>query len=281
MRPRLTAPAGCTRGPARTRLHAQETRAHAAARPRRRRHKPSFPFRESPANILCPCLVIYVTAPGPGPPEMAVARGVGSPKPAQPQLYKWGDWRLGEPSCTLKKPGAAARGKCRRARAPRPPNQRPRAERGEPGAGAPGFPASRTRPSPARPRAPRRRAMLHLSDFSSPDALLSKPTEGCAHASPELPRLPARDAPSAAAYPGGKEQGQGRERGEGCWERRARRQGPRQGLRRLCGSPCVCASWVPPPRCRIGSARGAPCRGLAPGGLGRSGSRPRAPRHAL
>nr|XP_034367183.1 early growth response protein 4 [Arvicanthis niloticus] len=45
--------------------------------------------------------------------------------------------------------------------------------------------------------------MLHLSDFSGPDALLSKPTEGCAHASPELPRLPARDAPSAAAYPGG------------------------------------------------------------------------------
>jgi early growth response protein 4 len=47
--------------------------------------------------------------------------------------------------------------------------------------------------------------MLHLSDFSGSDALLSKPTEGCAHASPELPRLPARDAPSAAAYPGGKE----------------------------------------------------------------------------
>ncbi|XP_027284539.1 early growth response protein 4 [Cricetulus griseus] len=45
--------------------------------------------------------------------------------------------------------------------------------------------------------------MLHLSDFSGPDAHLAKTTEGCAHASPELPRLPARDAPSAAAYPGG------------------------------------------------------------------------------
>lgn len=74
------------------------------------------------------------------------------------------------------------------------------------GARAPGFPASRARPSPARPRAPRRhRAMLHLSDFSGPDAHLAKATEGCAHASPELPRLPARDAPSAATYPAGKE----------------------------------------------------------------------------
>ncbi|XP_029415300.1 early growth response protein 4 isoform X1 [Nannospalax galili] len=45
--------------------------------------------------------------------------------------------------------------------------------------------------------------MLHLSEFSSPDALLAKSAEGCgAEPSPELPRLPARDAPSAAAYPG-------------------------------------------------------------------------------
>lgn len=74
------------------------------------------------------------------------------------------------------------------------------------GARAPGFPASRACPSPARPRAPRRhRAMLHLSDFSGPDAHLAKATEGCAHASPELPRLPARDASSAATYPAGKE----------------------------------------------------------------------------
>jgi hypothetical protein len=112
---RSSAPAGRTRGPTHTRLHALGTRAHAAARARRRqqRHRPSFPFRESPAYILCPCLVIYVTAPGPGPPEMAVARGVGSPEPAPPQLYKWGDCRLGEPCCTLEKPGAATRGRCR------------------------------------------------------------------------------------------------------------------------------------------------------------------------
>ncbi|XP_005369903.1 early growth response protein 4 [Microtus ochrogaster] len=45
--------------------------------------------------------------------------------------------------------------------------------------------------------------MLHLSDFSGPDAHLAKATEGCVHSSPELPRLPARDAPSAATYPAG------------------------------------------------------------------------------
>lgn len=120
-------PCGAHPCPARTRLHAQGTRAHAAARPRRRRqrrHKPSFPFRESPAYILCPCLVIYVTAPGPGPPEMAVARGVGSPEPAPPRLYKWGDCGLGEPGCALERPGAAARGRYGRARASRSPNSR-------------------------------------------------------------------------------------------------------------------------------------------------------------
>nr|XP_004668289.2 early growth response protein 4 [Jaculus jaculus] len=46
--------------------------------------------------------------------------------------------------------------------------------------------------------------MLHLRDFSGPDELVSKSAEGCsAEPSPELPRLPARDAPSAPAYPGG------------------------------------------------------------------------------
>lgn len=50
--------------------------------------------------------------------------------------------------------------------------------------------------------------MLHLSEFSGPDAILVKSAEGCcSEPSAELPRLPARDA--AAGYPGGKERGQG------------------------------------------------------------------------
>lgn len=96
--PRGAAPQpGAPAAPARTGLHARGARAHVAARPRRRRrrHSPSFPFRESPAHILCPCLGIYVTAAVPGPPEMAVARGVGSPEPAPPLLYKWGGPRVG------------------------------------------------------------------------------------------------------------------------------------------------------------------------------------------
>lgn len=52
--------------------------------------------------------------------------------------------------------------------------------------------------------------MLHLSEFSGPDALLVKSTEGCcSESSTELTRLPARDPPAAAGYPGGKERGQG------------------------------------------------------------------------
>ncbi|XP_004465532.3 early growth response protein 4 [Dasypus novemcinctus] len=46
--------------------------------------------------------------------------------------------------------------------------------------------------------------MLHLSEFSGPDALLVKSSEGCcAEPGTELPRLPVRDAPAAAGYPGG------------------------------------------------------------------------------
>ncbi|ELW64026.1 Early growth response protein 4 [Tupaia chinensis] len=46
--------------------------------------------------------------------------------------------------------------------------------------------------------------MLHLSEFSGSEALLVKSTEGyCAESSAELPRLPSRDAPAAASYPGG------------------------------------------------------------------------------
>ncbi|XP_041612723.1 early growth response protein 4 isoform X1 [Vulpes lagopus] len=45
--------------------------------------------------------------------------------------------------------------------------------------------------------------MLHLSEFSSPDALLVMSTEGCcAEPSTELSRLPGRDAPATAGYPG-------------------------------------------------------------------------------
>ncbi|XP_055978467.1 early growth response protein 4 isoform X2 [Sorex fumeus] len=148
---------------------------------------------------------------------MAVARGVGSPEPAPPPLYKRGRRGLGEPGCALKKRGAAARNRSRRARAPRPPDPLPRAERPVPEAqesgcarrGAPPLPAS---PPPARPPAQRerppaprsRRAMLHLSEFSGPDALLVKSSEGCcAEPSPELSQPPARDAPAAAGYPGG------------------------------------------------------------------------------
>lgn len=222
--PRSAAPQrGAPVAPARTGFHAQGARAHAAARARRRRrrrHSPSFPFRESPAHILCPCLGIYVTAAGPGPPEMAVARGVGSPEPARPLLYKWGGRGSGEPGSALEKRGAAARGRSRRARAPRPPDPFPRGERLEPGAQVPGSvrrraPQLLASPSPARsqaqrarPPAPRsrRRAMLHLSEFSGPDALLVKSTEGCcAEPSTELSRLPGRDAPAATGYPGGKE----------------------------------------------------------------------------
>lgn len=290
--PGCSAPAGRTRGPTRTRLHALGTRAHAAARARRRqrRHGPSFPFRESPAYILCPCLVIYVTAPGPGPPEMAVARESEARSQRRHGYISGGDFRLGEPRCTLEKLGAAARGRCRRARASRPPNPRPRAKRRELGAGAPGFPASRARPNPARPRAPRRhRAMLHLSDFSGPDALLSKPTEGCAHASPELPRLPARDAPSAAAaaYPGGKERWLGARRrrtrrgvmgeargvgvaGLGGPQERGTIPTPTKANRRLCGSPACCAPWGVRggPSAAGSEVHEALCGWLAPGGLG-------------
>lgn len=50
--------------------------------------------------------------------------------------------------------------------------------------------------------------MLHLSEFSGPDALL-KSTEGCsAEPSVELSRLPAREASATASYPGGKERGE-------------------------------------------------------------------------
>ncbi|XP_054329565.1 early growth response protein 4 isoform X1 [Pongo pygmaeus] len=148
---------------------------------------------------------------------MAVARGVGSPEPAPPQLYKWGGCGLGEPGCALERRGAAARGRCGRARAPPLPDSFPRGECPKPEARAPrsarcGEPLPLASPPPARPqaqrarpRAPhsRRRAMLHLSEFSEPDALLVKSTEGCcAEPSAELPRLPARDAPAATGYPG-------------------------------------------------------------------------------
>lgn len=212
---------------ARTGLLARGARPHAAERARlrrQRRHSSSFPFRESPAHILCPCLGIYVTAAGPGPPEMAVARGVGSPEPTTPQLYKWGGCGLGEPGCALKRQGAAARGPRGRARVPGPPDPFPRGERPEPEARVPGTlhrgePRPPASPQPAcpqaqraRPRVPRNRcrAMLHLSEFSGPDAILLKSSEGCcAEPSTELPRLPARDTPATAGYPGGKERGQG------------------------------------------------------------------------
>nr|XP_023420548.1 early growth response protein 4 isoform X2 [Cavia porcellus] len=150
---------------------------------------------------------------------MAVARGVGSPKPAPPQLYKWGGCGLGELDCALERRGAAARGRHGRAKAPRTSNPFPRGKRSKPGARAPGSARSRGAPRPpaspqselhqaqrARPRTPRsrRRAMLHLGELSGPDALLLKSTEGCCvEPSAELPRLPARDAPAAPGYPGG------------------------------------------------------------------------------
>ncbi|XP_006194881.2 early growth response protein 4 isoform X2 [Camelus ferus] len=149
---------------------------------------------------------------------MAVARGVGSPEPAPPLLYKWGGRGLGEPGCALERRGAATRGQSRRAREPRSPYPFPRGESPEPGAWAsvsarrraPRLPASlpsaRPQAQRARPLEPRSRlrAMLHLSEFSGPDALLVKSTEGCcSEPSTELPRLPARDPPAAAGYPGG------------------------------------------------------------------------------
>nr|XP_027790400.1 early growth response protein 4 isoform X1 [Marmota flaviventris] len=148
---------------------------------------------------------------------MAVARGVGSPEPTTPQLYKWGGCGLGEPGCALKRQGAAARGPRGRARVPGPPDPFPRGERPEPEARVPGTvhrgePRPPASPQPtcpqaqrARPRVPRNRcrAMLHLSEFSGPDAILLKSSEGCcAEPSTELPRLPARDTPATAGYPG-------------------------------------------------------------------------------
>ncbi|XP_004582848.2 early growth response protein 4 isoform X1 [Ochotona princeps] len=148
---------------------------------------------------------------------MAVARGVGSPEPAPPQLYKWGGCGLGEPDRALEIRGATARGRCQEARAPRLPDPFPRGELPEPGArvlgsarrGASRPPASpltaRPQAQRARPRSSRsrrRRAMLHLSEFSGPDALL-KSTESCSsEPSAELSRLPAREASAAASYPG-------------------------------------------------------------------------------
>lgn len=52
--------------------------------------------------------------------------------------------------------------------------------------------------------------MLHLSEFSGPDAHLAKSTEDCcAEPCTELSRLSARDAPATAGYSGGKERGRG------------------------------------------------------------------------
>ncbi|XP_017377432.2 early growth response protein 4 isoform X2 [Cebus imitator] len=45
--------------------------------------------------------------------------------------------------------------------------------------------------------------MLHLGEFSEPDALLKSTEDCCAEPSGELPRLPARDAAAATGYPGG------------------------------------------------------------------------------
>ncbi|XP_003413729.2 early growth response protein 4 [Loxodonta africana] len=44
--------------------------------------------------------------------------------------------------------------------------------------------------------------MLHLSEFSGPDALLVKSTEGCCAEPSTEPRLPARDTPAVNGYPG-------------------------------------------------------------------------------
>lgn len=153
---------GAPAAPARTGLRARGARAHAAAqaRRRRRRHGRSFPFRESPVHILCPCLGIYVTAAGPGPPEMAVAPGVGSPEPALPLLYKWGGrglggarLRFGEETSSRLRPAPTSKsttapdpfsgGERREPGAPAPGSARRRAPR------QPAFPAVRARPSPA------------------------------------------------------------------------------------------------------------------------------------
>ncbi|KAM6221374.1 early growth response protein 4 isoform 2-T2 [Rhynchocyon petersi] len=45
--------------------------------------------------------------------------------------------------------------------------------------------------------------MLHLGEFSGPDAVLVKSTEGCCAEASTEPRLPARDSPAASGYPGG------------------------------------------------------------------------------
>ncbi|XP_006862940.1 PREDICTED: early growth response protein 4 [Chrysochloris asiatica] len=147
---------------------------------------------------------------------MAVAGRVGSPEPEPPLLYKWGGRGLGEPGCVLERQEAATSGRSRRTRAPRSRDSLPKDELLEPGTRAPGStrrrvprplvspPAARPQSQRARPPAPRRRrrAMLHLSEFSGPDALLIKPTEGCCTESSIEPRLPARDTPVANGYPG-------------------------------------------------------------------------------
>ncbi|CAK7297834.1 Early growth response protein 4 [Vulpes lagopus] len=207
---------------------------------------------------------------------MAVARGVGSPEPARPLLYKWGGRGSGEPGCALEKRGAASRGRSRRARAPRAPDPFPRGEHLEPTAQVLGSvrrraPQLLASPSPtrrqaqrARPPAPssRRRAMLHLSEFSSPDALLVMSTEGCcAEPSTELSRLPGRDAPATAGYPGGKESGRGCS--DGCAARGRMVPENLQGLgRESCGGrggrrlgDPRCAPPFPAPLCSQGLRR--------------------------
>uniref|UniRef100_A0A8D0PMT3 Early growth response 4 n=1 Tax=Sus scrofa TaxID=9823 RepID=A0A8D0PMT3_PIG len=151
---------------------------------------------------------------------MAVARGVGSPEPAPPLLYKWGGLRLGEPGCALERRGTAIRGGPKeqgRLSHPPSPNAFPevRAQSQEPGllglqgAGCPDYRPPRhprtIRAQRARPPEPRsrRRAMLHLSEFSGPDALLVKSTEGCcSEPNTELPRLSTRDPTAASGHPG-------------------------------------------------------------------------------
>lgn len=175
--------------------------------------QPSFPFRESPVNILCPCLGIYVTAAVPGPPEMAVAPGVGSPVPAPPLLYKWGGRGLGEPGCALKRRGAAARSQSQRARALRPLDPFSGGERREPGARAPGsarrgesrLPASQpfARPPAQRPR-PRSPAAATapcstLASFLAPTRFCSRPpTRAVArNPAPNCPGCPSGTRPLA------------------------------------------------------------------------------------
>lgn len=95
--------------------------------------------------------------------------------------------------------------------------------------------------------------MLHLSEFSGPDALLVKSTEGCcSEPSTDLTRLPARDPPAATGYPAGKERGQGcsdggAPRGRKVAENRegwGRSSGRDRGGRRF--GVLWCASPVPP-----------------------------------